>query len=240
MKIISAVTNRQLEKDIESFLEIYPGYSFDKRPGKKYSKIKGEIDICDTAGSYLDSFDIEIWLDNDRYPYTVPIVRECSTKIERHEDWHIDDDGCCCLDIEHELEFKAKKGIELVSFYQDSIYPFFANTIYKMNFGRYANGEYNHFFRGVVQFYSKKLLLTDNLLIVKILKAVLSNNIPGRNARPCICGQDKKFKRCHLKCFDFLQCLTRARLLKDLAGFEELSGKPKKSMPKDLGALLFP
>jgi len=240
MKIISTVTNRQLEKDVKSFLEIYPSYSFDKRYGKKYSVVRGEIDVCDTGGNYLDSFDIEIWLDNDSYPYSIPLIRESSTKIERHEDWHIDEKGYCCLDIEHELEYKAKQGIELVRFYQEGIYPYFANTFYKMNFGRYANGEYDHFFRGVVQFYRKKLLLKDNFLIIKILKAVLSNTIPGRNTRPCICGLNKKFKRCHLKCFDFLQCLTKERLLKDLAGFEELSGKSEKSTAKDLGTLLFP
>lgn len=228
MKKISAVANRQLEKDVKAFLEVYPSYSHHKRHGKRYSKIKGEIDICDSAGNYLDSFNIDIFLDNDRYPYSIPMVKECSTKIRRHEDWHIDDSGYCCLDIDHELEYKAKRGIELINFYRNSIYPYFANALYKMNFGEYSNGEYDHFFKGVVQFYNKKLLLKDNHLILKILNAVLSNTLPGRNARPCICGQDKKFKRCHLKCIEFLQCLSKERLLKDLAGFEELSNKIKK------------
>lgn len=240
MKNISVTKNRKLEKDVKSFLDIYPSYSYNKRYGKKYSIITGEIDICDIEGNYLDSFDIEIWLDNGRYPFSIPLIRERSTKIDRHEDWHINKDGYCCLDIDHELEYMAKRGVELVGFYQNFIYPYFANTLYKMNFGRYSNGEYDHFFKGVEQFYNEKLLLTDNILIINILKVVLSNTIPGRNDRPCICGLDKKFKRCHSKCVEFLQCLSRERLLKDLAGFEELSGKTNKSTAKDLSTLLFP
>ncbi|MCM4152038.1 hypothetical protein DHD05_10580 [Arenibacter sp. N53] len=222
MKKISTRTNQQLKKDVKSFLEIYPGYSYYKKYGEKYSVIKGEIDVCDTMGNYLDSFNIEIYLDNDRYPYFIPIVKERSTKIKRHEDWHIDKDGICCLDIEHELEYKAKKGIEFIDFYQNSIYPFFANTVYKMNFGKYSNGEYRHFFKGVQQFYSEKLLLDNKHLIIGILNAILINALPGRNDRPCICGLDKKFKRCHLKCVEFLKSLSKERLLKDLAGFEEI------------------
>lgn len=227
MRRISSIKNQQLEKDLKSFLEIYPSYSYKKRYGKRYSPLKGEIDVCDTAGNYLESFDIEIWLDNDQYPHSIPLVRERSNKIERHEDWHIDNDGYCCLDIEHELEYKAKRGIELVSFYQNDIYPFFANTLYKINFGSYANGEYGHSFRGVEQFYDEKLQLKDHSLIIKILEAVLNNKIPGRNDRPCICGLNKKFKRCHLKCISFLQSLSKERLLKDLAGFEVMIEQDK-------------
>lgn len=223
MKKISAIKNQKLEKDVKRFLEIYPNYSYYKTHGERYAKIIGDIDICDTTGNYLDSFIIEVWLDINSYPYSTPLVREYSKKIERHEDWHIDEDGCCCLDIEHELEHRAKRGIELVSFYQDSIYPFFANTLYKMTFGEYANGEYGHFFEGVVQFYDKKLLLSDYFLIIKIIKAVLNNTIPGRNDRPCICGLDNKFKKCHLDCIEFLKSLPRERLLQDLVGYEELS-----------------
>lgn len=230
MKKISVVTNSQLEKDVNSFLEIYPSYSYHKPFGKKYSKIKGEIDVCDTEGNYLDSFAIEILLNNDRYPYIIPIVRECSKKIERHEDWHIDNNGYCCLDIEHVLEFKAKQGIKIVEFYQNCIYPFFANTLYKMNFGKYSNGEYSHFFNGVTQFYEEKLMLTDSVLIIKILKAILNNTIPGRNNRPCICGLDKKFKKCHLESFNFLQFISKERLIKDLTGFENLNVTTSKTM----------
>ncbi|WP_422351508.1 hypothetical protein [Flagellimonas sp.] len=220
-------------------MEIYPSFSYYKRDGKKYSKLSGDIDICDTTGIYLDSFNIEIWLNKERYPYSTPLVKEHSTKIQRHEDWHIDEDGYVCLDIEHELEYKAKKGIQLVGFYQDHIYPFFANTLYKMSFGKYANGEYGHFFEGVVQFYKEKLQLADGPIIITILNAILDNTVPGRNARPCICGEDKKFKRCHLQSVEFLQSLSRERLLKDLAGFEEISGIVK-TKSKDLARSIFP
>jgi len=231
VKTISSVTNRSLEKDIKSFMETYPTFFYRNRDGKKYSKLTGDIDICDTTGSYLDSFNIEIWLDKERYPYSTPLVKERSTKIQRHENWHIDKDGYVCLDIEHELEYKAKKGIQLIPFYQDCIYPFFANTLYKMSFGKYANGEYGHFFKGVVQFYREKLLLNDNFLIVKILRAILENKTPGRNEQ-CICARETKYKKCHLKEVEFLKSLSTERLEKDLSGFEEILSPNIKTATK--------
>jgi hypothetical protein len=217
--------NLVLERDLKKFLEIYPRFFYKECYGKEFSILSGEIDICDTAENYLDSFDIEVLIQTNKYPLCIPIVREISKKIERTEEWHISTEGICCLDIDHKLVNQAKRGINLLDFYQNKIYPYFANTIYRMKFGKYSNGEYSHFFRGVQQFYMEKFNLSDGQIIVRILEIILNGKIPMRNDRPCICGEDKKFKYCHIEMVGFLKSLSRERLTSDLDGFKEILAK---------------
>lgn len=215
------MTNNSLDKDITSFLNTYPKFKYYERQKKKCSIIKGEIDICDVDGNYWNSFKIEIYIEKLKYPYCVPIIKETSRKIKRDDEWHISKDGFCCLDIDHELEYMSKSGIKIISFYQEKVYPFFTNALYKMKNGSYANEEYKHHFDGVVQFYYQKLKLKDVSIIKKILTSVLNNDIPGRN-QYCVCGEEIKIKNCHLSTINFLKSLSKERIRKDMDGFNNL------------------
>lgn len=215
------MTNRRLEKDLSNFLSIYPNYSYNERPELKFSILSGPLDICGLDGSYLDSFNIEIYLNKEEYPNIVPVVKEVGGKIKRGAINHLDKDGYCCLDMIHELEFLAKKGISIVPFYREKIYPFFANAVYKSIEGQYAAGEYDHDFKGVVQFYKEKLFLESPKIIVELLLAIKKNKLPSRNDL-CLCGSQKKFKNCHLKQIEFLKSLNKQRIIADIEGFEKL------------------
>lgn len=215
------MTNNLLERNINSFLNTYPKFKYYERKKKKCSILKGVIDICDVDGNYWDSFNIEIFIEKQKYPYCVPIVKETSKIIERVDEWHISKDGFCCLDIDHELEYLSKSGINIISFYQEKIYPFFTNSLYKMKEGNYANEEYKHHFDGVIQFYDERLKLKDVSVIIKILTSVMDNDIPGRN-QFCVCGKQVKIKKCHLVAINFLKSLSKDRILKDINIFKTI------------------
>jgi hypothetical protein len=215
--------NKLLENDIKEFLNLYGKFAYEERSGKQYSILKGEVDICDVKGNYWNSFNIEIYIDKQKYPFCIPNVIENSKAIERESDWHISEEGVCCLDIDHKLEYLSKRGINIISFFQEKIYPFFANALYKKNNnGTYANGEYSHNFDGIVQFYKEKLILTDISKIIQILESIINNKIPTRN-KLCLCGKNIKIKNCHLKAMIFLKSLSKDRILKDLDGFKNLN-----------------
>lgn len=182
--------------------------------------IKGELDVFDDNGVYWDSFKIALVVP-EGYPYCVPVVMELSNKIPRQIDWHINQEGVCCVGMDHRLLWQAKRGIDLAGFIQNEIYPYFVNQLYKLATGRYASGEYEHDFAGVRQFYTEDLELIDTNLVISILKGILRNEIPGRNA-PCFC-KNQKFKRCvaHYQSVNFLASIERDRLKKDLQGFLE-------------------
>ncbi|RZK14908.1 MAG: hypothetical protein EOO43_15705, partial [Flavobacterium sp.] len=174
-----------IKKDIESFVEKFPKFSIAKIDAENVIKLEGVVDIVDVTGVYWDSYDIYILLPIKNYPYSIPKVYEVSAKICREDDWHISIDGECCLDITHKLILLQNKGINLLKFYQQKIYSFFANHAYKLKTGTYANGDYPHQFDGILYFYHNELHITDHELIIKLLTLLSINKNPNKYAR-CI------------------------------------------------------
>lgn len=212
----------KLERVIDKFCEIYPSFIYYKNYNKKFCYIIGDLDVCDLEGNYFDTFRVKIYINKDEYPYSIPRVQEITQNIERIDDNHIDKDGFCCLDIEHILEKESRKGINLITFYRNKVYPFFANYIFKKETGKYANGEYAHFFDGVDQYYKEELGIDDYSIITNIIYAVASNTIPNRN-EICLCGSGLKIKKCHLSKIYALKSLSKSRLISDLVNFEKFT-----------------
>jgi len=225
--------NDSLEKDVKSFLSLYSKFERINIFKKKHLILRGDIDVCDIQGNYLKTFEVDIFVDRKSYPYTIPLVKETSELIERDEDWHVSDEGLCCLDIDHKLLKMSQRGIHLSEFYQDIIYPFFCNTVFKQLYNDYANGEYPHEFNGVRSFYKSELKLEDPKFIIEILRSINIGKTPGRN-QLCICGKTK-YKKCtdHFESIQFLKSLPKKRVSKDLKSFEEEflenGNKPNKS-----------
>lgn len=209
--------NRKLSKDIETFIAMYSIFSLVEE-SEVALNLEGKIDIIDVDGNYWDSYEVRIKLSTFKYPNIIPEVYETSNKIKRENDWHIAADGACCLDITHQLVLLKNKGIDLISFYKNKIYPFFANHQYKLKTGSYANGDYPHEFDGIKYFYAKNIKLTDTDLIIKILKQITTNRLPKKEA-VCICGQSK-FKHCHLTTVTQLILFGQQQLKQDLSLFE--------------------
>lgn len=207
------------EKDFEEATRFFPKLKYRTIEKGKSWVVSGELDICDQIGNYWGTFSIAIYLPNS-YPYCVPKVKEVSKVIKRDSDWHIDDNGDCCLDIEHKMLLLKKRGMNLSDFIKNKVYPYFANQIYKENEGQYAAGEYLHNFEGVQQFYREELNIVSTELAVDILQSILLKKLPKRND-PCICGE-RKFKSCHLKSVEFLSSLPTDRLKADLDEFTKL------------------
>jgi hypothetical protein len=145
-------------------------------------------------------------------------VQETSLKIIRSEDRHIDELGICCLDINHKLLAMKMKGVNLLEFTKNKIYPFFANQVYFDQTGKYATGDYLHQFDGIKQFYIEELNIPTKVEAISILEFILSRQKLGRNDL-CFCGA-KKFKDCHIEIVEFLKSVGENQLRLDLAGFK--------------------
>ncbi len=206
---------REFERDFEKVLSLFPKLSYFKETNKWI--VKGELDICDSVGVYWGTFEVAIYLPSS-YPYCVPEVRELSNNIIRDNDWHISSNGQCCVDIEHRMLLYEKKGVNVFSFLKEKVYPYFANQIYKQNKSSYANGEYQHGFAGVVQYYKEDLGIFTAKDAISILEAILNGRIPKRY-EDCICGSGEKFKKCHLNSVELLRLLPVAILRRDLFDF---------------------
>ncbi len=186
----------QLKKDLNNFLDTYYNFSVNKdKTDDSYLVLDGVIEIIDTNGDFWNDYDVRIVFPKLGYPYVVPEVYECSTKIERDDDFHISKRGKCCLDIHHKLMLEKRRGVTLISFYKKYIYPFFANHQYKIKTESYAGEEYKHDVDGVIQFYDEEFNLTDYELIIKHIECSLGILITERNKQCPICGSPK-YKKC--------------------------------------------
>lgn len=206
------------ESDFQAVLDLFPKLKTKWNTKNQCWCIKGEIDICDTEGEYWGSFDILIIVPKS-YPCCLPVVKEISKHIKREDEWHINEEGLCCLDIDHKMLFLAKRGINILDFMRNYVYPHFANQLYKIKTGKYAGDEYKHHFDGVRQFYSEDLNIHDSETAILILKAILKGAIPERNEK-CLC-EKAKFKKCHLPAIEFLERIPQERLTLDLEEFRK-------------------
>lgn len=208
----------RFENDFEKAMPYFPKLTFmeDKKGGWT---IRGELDICDQGGNYWETFKINIEIQSS-YPFCVPKVREVSNIIDREDDWHIDKRGYCCLDIDHKLLIKSKRGIDLTDYIRNVICPYFANQLYKKEKGNYAASSYLHGFDGVRQYYAG-LGIVEVDLAIKIIKGVLHNKLPSRND-PCFCGK-AKFKNCHLLSVNKLKSVSKEQLKIDLENFKKIN-----------------
>lgn len=207
----------RFERDVKAAQEVFPKLSIISTTNKGW-KVAGEVDVCDTAGNYWDTFLIEVTFTK-MYPHCVALLYETGGKIQRHIDYHIDDNGLCCVDITHKLLHRSKRGLSVIDYLREWVYPYLANQIYRQTENTYAAGEYEHHFAGVRQFYTDSLKLsTENA--EKILRAIVEKKDVGRNSK-CPCGSEEKVKRCHEGSILFLKTLDRNVLESDLRRFTE-------------------
>lgn len=191
--------NRELKKDLKLFLETYLKFKINNNETDDTKLVlQGGIDIIDDNLQFWDSYKIEIIVPKIGFPNVVPLVVETSEKIKRDEDYHISEEGLCCLDIPHKLLIEKSRGISLVNFYQNYIYPFFANHQYKLKTTKYAGEEYKHYSKGIIQFYEEEYGLTDTLQIIQYLEFILEHRKAERNKECPICGKPKYKKCCRL------------------------------------------
>ncbi|XMO85036.1 hypothetical protein AAFN75_09580 [Algibacter sp. AS12] len=215
-----------MDKHIKQFLERYHNFSLIDSKKKHGASLRGIITVVDENDQVWADYDVRIEIDST-YPYTIPSVYEVSKLIERNWDFHISKSGKCCLDIHHSLLLKMRAGIDLTDFYQNVIYPFFANHQYRIDDGNYANGEYKHFEKGIIQYYKEELDLSETDYILKLLESAILDSKHERNIVCNICGSSK-FKRCCLSKINKLKLFGKDQLKVDYEIFKKQSSpKPK-------------
>lgn len=214
--------NSRLKRDVSEFLDKYYKFSLVDRNRNGYVVLEGIIDIVDAVGSFWQtSYKIQIAIPHLNYPNTSPAVKEISNHIERHWDFHVSENGICCLAIPHRLILNERGGIVLIKFYQDFIYPFFVNHQHKVITGKYVNGEFEHHEKGVLQFYREELKTDDLKFIKRIIETAIGKIKIGNNENCPICNSGKHKKCCKPKADGILKYGLK-RIKEDLKIFESV------------------
>lgn len=187
----------------------YPGLMLDT--SSENAVLKGEIKIIDEYGKFWESYNIEIHY-REGFPYKFPAVYETSCKIPKIADWHMNEDGSCCIKVLPEELITCKNGITVREFIDQEVIPYFFNQTHRRVEGYYANGEYAHGIQGIYEFYSRVLETKEDVLgTVRMLLFIAQNKKPIRTAN-CFCGRDEKFRKCHRVAYERLSVIDKEYL----------------------------
>lgn len=200
----------QFINDFNKAKEEIPFLSYKYDENLKYCHIvKGDFEIIDHEENHWGTFSASLY-----FPFTYPkgfaLLKDESKVFPWCLDWHIDkDSGLCCVCGPIENAEQSAAGITVNGFINDYVIPFYANQIFKREFGYYKNGEYGHFEDGIWEALEEEFNVSEKKEIVRMLNQMKTKR--GRN-QICFCGSGKKFKRCHLNRIKILSKVAQSIL----------------------------
>lgn len=167
------------------------------------------FEISDDEGCHWGTFRASIHFP-ETYPKGVPIMKDLSKEFPWEVDWHMSSKtGECCVCGVIESEEISKEGISILSYIQTYVIPFYANQLYKQEYGEYKNGEYDHYKEGVWQALEEEFNTKDRDTIFKIINEMKITR--GRNDI-CFCSSGIKYKKCHLNRIDIIKSVLNTYL----------------------------
>jgi hypothetical protein len=203
------------EEQLKEVLQHYPNLTIKEKNGLKY--LKGIIDIKNETAEVVGSFLIEVHFVKG-FPFRFPKLYEVGGLIPNIPDWHKYSDDSCCITVEPDEKLKCRHGITVLEFIKIHAIAFLANYIYRKIEGKYKNGEYSHGEPGLIEFYTDLLKTSDKELWLKYYKYAFKNEkFKDARNKPCLCGNEMKFKKCHLLIFDELRFIGEGQVLKDFS-----------------------
>lgn len=192
----------------------YPGLRYPYFEQHRWC-VDATLDIVGDDGARWGAFDVKLVLPRT-YPQGIPAVFEQRSRIKAEADWHINEDGSCCIGPWVGEMKKYAGRATLVDWLNRSVVPFFANHLYKERHGHYRSGEYSHGFKGILEYY-QEIWPGELEDIIKKLRQVTGAEHPEAKEK-CFCGSGERYARCH-------------------AGRSEYDGIPRASYKQDLAHL---
>jgi hypothetical protein len=183
-------------QQIAEAAKVYPELKVSVRDGIEL--LSGTFRVIDSEGKEWNSFQIEIKF-NKAFPYRFPELKEVGGKIPPIADWHINENGGCCITIPLLEVTSCKNGITILQFIQDHVKPYLFNQAYRLEKGYYAHQEFAHGVYGIFEYYQELFNEKDVEKVIGYLKILKSTEFGKKTA--CFCGRKAKFRKCHPEVF---------------------------------------
>jgi hypothetical protein len=155
----------------------------------------GEIEIIDPSGIVWRKFKVRIIIPK-KYPILPPIIFEIDNVIPRIPEWHINDDGSCCVGTNTGIYRKLENNISIIGWLDNIVMPYFFDQVYKLENEEYKGKEYSHGSYGLIEDYKDWWSLKSDADVVSKLK-LITNWIKQPRNNKCFCGSNLKYKKCH-------------------------------------------
>ena len=146
------------------------------------------------TGQEIDRYWIEIQFPNN-YPKEIPVVCEVGGQIPKIADRHFLPNGNACLFLPEERWKYFPEGATVIDFLEGPVYQFFLGQTYFDLTGKWIFGERGHGIKGVLEFYSEILKLSDPKIILKFVDYLGRKKV--KKYWSCFCFSGKKLGACH-------------------------------------------
>lgn len=157
--------------------------------------VQGKLVLLDKHGAYIDHYEIRI-VPTKFYPTRFPHVFEIGGRIPINFDWHVfEQDGHCCIKSLPEEILICKSRINLLTFIQDEVIPYFFNQKFRDIHGYFLK-ERSHGDEGPIEFFKEKFKTKNLGIILKGLALIREQKLPNRVAK-CFCNSGLKYRNCH-------------------------------------------
>jgi hypothetical protein len=194
----------QFKQDAISIHEQYPELNYSESEAG-FPIITGELILRDTAAIFVDSYSIRI-----QPTPTYPFVFETGERIPVNLDWHVFQDGHCCIKSVPEEALLCRKGITLLWFIEQQLKPYFFGQKFREIHGYFLH-ERSHDLSGTIEFF-EDVFETHNLTtIAEGLHFIKKRQEPGR-VSDCFCGSGRKYRKCHRTAYRTLSIFTDVEL----------------------------
>lgn len=193
---------KTFQNEAESINKIFPELISDNCAQNDTPVVSGFLKLVDIDGSDIDRYNIKI-VAVPEYPYRFPHVFETGWRIPKNIEWHVyPENGHCCLCTLPEEILACKRGIDLHSFIENYVIPFFFNQKYREDNGFFLK-ERPHGNKGIVQFFTDIFKTNDLRIIAKGLSFIKQRKEPNR-VNQCFCESGEKYRRCHREAYRLL------------------------------------
>lgn len=167
-------------------------------------QLHGHIDLKDAFGNTYDQYLITIVPSNDPYTW-FPAVYETGGRLPPNNDWHVFENGQCCIKSIPEQIVRCKKGLSLLQFIEEEVLPYFSAQSFREQHGYYLQ-ERSHGEMGNLEYIFGLLKTIKPELAVKWLQFILEEKELNRSNR-CFCGSRKLYRHCHMTAYRDLRLL---------------------------------
>lgn len=177
-------------QQVNSLLQIYDKLHIEKESNQEII-LTGEILVNRTASSYTlyKTYHIEVHIpfESDKLPYVFDIGNAIDSNYN-----HQYKDEPLCLETDFAIRIRFVDGLNLVSWMQEFVEPYFFSYEYYQRFGCFPFGERSHGIEGILQSFGDVFQETDNIKVCKILMFIYSDRYRGH--LPCPCGSGKNIR----------------------------------------------
>lgn len=156
--------------------------------------VAGDLVLLDEVGGVLDTYQIVI-KETQLFPKRFPFVYEVGGRIPHNIDWHVFNDGHCCIKSIPEEILLCKGGMSLPTFVREQVVPYFFNQKHREMHGFFLH-ERSHGLRGNIEFFEDLFGTKDAQTILQWLLFIKKRREPNR-VNECFCGSGRKYRKCH-------------------------------------------